>query len=41
MYALLALALGAFFLCLAGRVYKYSQVYLALLMLAMVCDRLL
>jgi protoheme IX farnesyltransferase len=53
LYALLAFALGAFFLSmawrlrnsaqrtLARRVYKYSQVYLALLMLAMVCDRLM
>lgn len=53
LYALLALALGAFFLrlawslrrtaerALAWRVYKFSQVYLALLMLAMVGERLL
>ncbi len=53
LYALLAFLLGAYFLslawrlrhsaerALARRVYKYSQVYLALLMLAMVGDRLL
>jgi len=50
---LLALVLGAYFLrlawglrrtaerALARRVYKFSQVYLALVMLAMVGDRLL
>jgi protoheme IX farnesyltransferase len=53
LYALSAFLLGAYFLslawrlrqsaerALARRVYKYSQVYLALLMLAMVGDRLL
>ncbi len=53
LYALAALALGALFLrqawalrrtaerALARNLYKFSQVYLALLMLAMVCDRLL
>jgi protoheme IX farnesyltransferase len=52
-YALAALALGGLFLrqawllrrtahrALARNLYKFSQVYLALLMLAMVCDRLL
>ncbi len=53
LYALAALALGGLFLrqawvlrrtaqrALARNLYKFSQVYLALLMLAMVCDRLL
>ena len=53
LYVLLALVLGAYFLrlvwgprrtaerALARRVYKFSQVYLALVMLAMVGDRLL